>query len=185
MGIRSSPFTMVMSLTFGCITLASFAAAAQADIASVPVITPSTPVDTDFDGYPDSLELSAATDMFDPYDPPAIDTDGDGLMDFIEVNIHRTNPADMDSDHDGLTDGYEVNMTDSPLIPTGLNPNHPDTDGDGLSDRREINSFPPLDPCESDTDQDGIPDGVEIRVGTNPLDGSEDNKAHPPHLIPE
>ena len=38
----------------------------------------------------------------------AIDTDGDGISDFDEVNLYKTNPALADSDNDGFTDGAEI-----------------------------------------------------------------------------
>ena len=37
-----------------------------------------------------------------------IDTDGDGLSNLAEVNIHGTDPLDPDTDLDGCTDGAEV-----------------------------------------------------------------------------
>lgn len=40
--------------------------------------------------------------------PPIVDSDGDGLSDEDEVNIHNTNPNNIDSDNDGLTDYEEV-----------------------------------------------------------------------------
>ena len=56
--------------------------------------TPLNGIDDDCDGY-DSGE----------------DTDGDGLSDEDEVEIHGTDPDDSDSDDDGLSDGDEVNTT--------------------------------------------------------------------------
>ncbi len=37
-----------------------------------------------------------------------LDTDGDGLTDFEEINIYKTNPQQGDSDGDGFSDGEEV-----------------------------------------------------------------------------
>jgi subtilisin family serine protease len=61
-----------------------------------------------------------------------MDSDGDGLSDFDEVNVHGTDPNDPDSDGDGLSDFDEVNVH-------GTDPNDPDSDGDGLSDFDEVN----------------------------------------------
>jgi len=69
------------------------------------------------------------------------DTDGDGLSDFDEVNVHGTDPAEVDTDGDGLTDGDEVNIYST--IPT-----NPDTDGDGIDDGTEVaNGTDPLFPA--------------------------------------
>ncbi len=39
---------------------------------------------------------------------PSPDTDGDGISDWDETNIHGTNPNDPDSDNDGANDGDEL-----------------------------------------------------------------------------
>jgi uncharacterized repeat protein (TIGR01451 family) len=77
-------------------------------------------LDSDNDGLTNSQELLAGTDPNNP------DTDGDGLLDGIEVHTWHTNPLKQDSDGDGLADGQEINM--------GTDPNNPDTDGDGIPD---------------------------------------------------
>lgn len=59
------------------------------------------------------------------------DTDHDGLSDFYELSVSRTNPTSTDTDADGLSDGYEISVT-------GTNPTSTDTDADGLSDGFEI-----------------------------------------------
>jgi len=43
------------------------------------------------------------------------DTDGDGLSDSEEVDIHGTNPLVADTDGDGLNDGDEVEYGTNPL----------------------------------------------------------------------
>lgn len=55
------------------------------------------------------------------------DTDGDGLSDVSETNIHLTDPNDPDSDDDGVSDGAEVAAGTDPNSP-------PDSDGDGVAD---------------------------------------------------
>jgi cysteine-rich repeat protein len=44
-----------------------------------------------------------------------IDSDGDGLSDWEEENVHGTNPLDPDSDGDGFADGMEVDFASDPL----------------------------------------------------------------------
>ncbi|MEQ8677293.1 MAG: Calx-beta domain-containing protein [Aggregatilineales bacterium] len=70
-----------------------------------------------------------------------LDTDGDGLSDYDEINSHGTNPNDRDSDDDNLNDGYEINTSRT-------NPLNPDTDGDGFPDGADPNPLatPPPTP---------------------------------------
>ncbi|HIF04865.1 MAG TPA: hypothetical protein EYQ80_05610 [Candidatus Poseidoniales archaeon] len=101
-------------------------------------------MDSDGDGLSNDNE----TDIHgtDPYD---IDTDDDGLTDYEEVMVTFTDPVDHDSDDDTLSDGIEVNTH-------GTNPLSNDTDGDGMTDSQEIFFYhtDPLVP-DPDTDADG------------------------------
>ncbi|MFW9947029.1 MAG: binary toxin-like calcium binding domain-containing protein [Candidatus Odinarchaeota archaeon] len=60
-----------------------------------------------------------------------VDSDNDGLSDYVELNLYSTNPNNSDTDNDKLSDGDEILnfLTD---------PNKWDTDGDGYSDYDEI-----------------------------------------------
>ena len=87
----------------------------------------------------------------DPGTPPTEtepDTDGDGLLDSLEMTI-GTNPLDPDSDHDGIDDFVETDGG----IPVNTDGEDPmdawdtDSDNDGFTD---------LDEGVVDLDQDGI-----------------------------
>jgi hypothetical protein len=58
------------------------------------------------------------------------DTDGDGISDYYEINMYKTNPNNKDTDGDGLEDYKEIVYQ--------TNPNELDTDGDGIFDGEEI-----------------------------------------------
>lgn len=45
----------------------------------------------------------------------SIDTDGDGIADFDEINLFKTDPKSADSDGDGITDGIEIARGFNPL----------------------------------------------------------------------
>ncbi len=47
------------------------------------------------------------------------DTDGDGLNDYDELNLHNTSPYLEDSDSDGYSDGQEVQSQNDPNCPFG------------------------------------------------------------------
>ena len=49
-------------------------------------------------------------------DPDNPDTDGDGLLDGLEVNTHETNPALADTDGDGALDGMEIYQGNDPKL---------------------------------------------------------------------
>ena len=59
------------------------------------------------------------------------DTDGDGILDIDEINVHLTDLNNADTDGDGILDGQEVNTLNT-------DPNNADTDGDGVSDGVEL-----------------------------------------------
>jgi hypothetical protein len=86
-------------------------------------------------------------------EPTAVDSDGDGVEDGIEIYLLGTDPNDADTDDDGLVD-FEAAF--------GLNPLNPDTDGDGVSDGDEIaNGTDPLTPDFAGGGGAGV-DGVYV-----------------------
>lgn len=140
--------------------------------------------DTDGDGLGDGQEVN--THKTDPLKP---DTDGDGLSDNEEVTVAKTSPTMADTDNDGLNDGAEVNTFKS-------DPLKPDTDGDTLLDGEEANTYR-SNPLALDSDNDGlrddeearryrtrpdvadsdagsVADGIEVKRGTDPLNGKDD-----------
>ncbi|MFD1512717.1 helix-turn-helix transcriptional regulator [Halomarina rubra] len=112
--------------------------------------------DVDEDGLSNQAEAQRGTNMVSP------DTDGDGLTDGSEVNVHGSNATNPDTDGDGLNDGDEVSTENSPQT----DPTNPDTDGDGIEDGREQTSLG-TNPADEDTDGDGLADGEEIVNGSD------------------
>jgi len=64
------------------------------------------------------------------------DSDGDGLPDGEELQIHGTDPTAVDTDGDGMGDGYEVVFNFNPLDPSDANQ---DPDNDTLTNVEEFN----------------------------------------------
>lgn len=108
------------------------------------------PVDTDGDGLPDYVDE---------------DSDGDGVPDTIEAHdfdqdgIPDVVPTGSDFDNDGLDDGYEGgNLDDSDVNDELDDPQTdlPDTDGDGIPDFRDIDDDEDgIETADEDLDQDG------------------------------
>lgn len=120
--------------------------------------------DPDNDGLTNDEEKKYGTN------PYKADTDGDGLSDYDEIFIYKSNPLSIDTDGDGLTDAQEV--------ANATNPNLIDTDGDGLSDYEEVmlhNSNPNI----ADSDRDGMTDMEEILAGSDPMKGDTDGDGIP------
>lgn len=96
--------------------------------------------------------------------PNPIDTDGDGIPDYWEIqnNLDVNNPADasmiIPSDRLSYLHKYLFNL-DSGKV---------DSDGDGLSDYDELFVYG-TKPRSKDGDGDGMPDDWEIAHGLNPL----------------
>ena len=82
-------------------------------------LNPNDPTDAladfDNDGLNNRQEVQAGTDIRNP------DTDGDGLSDGQEVNVHHTNPLLADTDGDGVNDGLEVQAGSNPLNAGSVN----------------------------------------------------------------
>ena len=84
----------------------------------------------------------------------ATDSDNDGLTDYAENIIHRTDPYNADTDEDGRPDGDEVTGKDGHFT----------------------------DPVDRDTDDGGLSDGFEITAGSDPNDPSDDETAANPFI---
>jgi len=164
--------------------------------------------DSDKDGLSDVFEVAIGTNpndadtdddgVIDGQEPnPADDTDGDGLI----------NALDVDSDNDGLYDGTELGLpcsnpatdntkhhciADADGGVTRTSPLDPDTDHGGVKDGSEdTNLDGKLDAGETDpttghgaddvnatnkdSDGDGLTDLVEGKIGTNPNDADSDD----------
>jgi len=72
-------------------------------------------VDNDGDGLDADQEAQVGSDDRD------VDSDKDGLNDYAEVMVYKTDPTKMDTDGDGLSDGKEVTVLQtSPTTPIWL-----------------------------------------------------------------
>lgn len=112
----------------------------------------------------------------------AIDSDGDGLEDDVEIE-QGTYHDDADSDDDGILDGDEKDWHKDTDDDGYINARDPDSDGDGIYDGTEVgiednDAYPDTDltagyfvvdedittttdPTNWDTDGDGVSDGDE------------------------
>ncbi|MEO1079388.1 MAG: hypothetical protein AAFY29_07530 [Pseudomonadota bacterium] len=82
----------------------------QRDATVLMLLLGSAPRDDDGDGLDAFEEEELGTD------PELADTDGDGLTDGDEVNVHRTSPLLADSDGDGIDDDAELAGGSDPLV---------------------------------------------------------------------
>ena len=94
-------------------------------------------------------------------DDALLDTDGDGIPDFVEAGADSDGDRvpdllDVDSDNDGLSDAYEAGFDGNP---GEYNPYDPELNPNGTD----------LDATRADTDGDGVSDSDEIGQGSNPL----------------
>jgi hypothetical protein len=147
---------------------------------NVSVSFPDQQGDIDGDQLSNLQEIEHGTNLTDD------DTDGDGLVDGVEVTVHGTDPLKVDSDGDGVHDARELDenldpnagdtdgdgLTDSEELDGDTDPTAADTDGDGLDDGREMEMD--TDPTASDSDNDGVSDGQEVSIGTDPTDPDTD-----------
>jgi len=94
-----------------------------------------------------------------------LDSDADLLPELDEVELHGT---DADTDGDGVLDGVEIAGGSNPNDDSTC---EADTDGDGLDLATE--ELMGTDPEDSDSDGDGVQDLDEIRDGTDPNDETD------------
>jgi hypothetical protein len=98
------------------------------------------------------------------YDLDAYDADKDGLSDWDEISVYKTEPDRADTDGDGLRDGDEVKVYRT-------DPMRADTDGDGVSDGTEVSKGSnPLNAGSTAAPSEGmiaINAGGSQYVGTN------------------
>ena len=145
-------------------------------------------IDFDSDGLPDSFDNcpnSANTNQLDTDsdgfgDVCDTDDDNDGLSDVLEATI-GSNPLLIDSDGDTLSDFFEVNFDGDPnsYIPgSDLNPLAVDSDTDGFNDDVEIGiGSNPLDilsiPADGDINNDGSVNAADLLLATQIALGSK------------
>jgi cysteine-rich repeat protein len=192
----------------------------RADLVVDDVVVTTFDADADADGVPDAVEVAVGTNRlsadsdndcisdrdelrmplypadFDGdalLDALEVDSDGDGLPDFVErgpvCNLAlrpvdadcdgREDFRDLDSDGDGLPDEQEDldgdTLTNGQERDLGTDPADPDSDGDGLSDGFELRGGAPgvyevgvdTDPLDADSDDDGIADAEELSLGVD------------------
>jgi len=167
-----------------------------------------TTIDTDHDGLSDPLEHTLGSD------PNDADTDNDGLPDGQERNPSDDtdgdgliNVLDVDSDNDGLYDGTEEGkgcpnpptapghcIADGDMGATKTSPVLRDTDHGGASDgsedpnRNGVVDTGERDPTAGhgaddsmvvDSDGDGLSDPLETAIGSDPHDADTDDDGVP------
>ncbi len=122
-------------------------------------------LDTDEDGLPDFVEEMYGTD------PEKPDTDDDSLSDYDELYVIGTSPLKYDTDEDGTNDADSDTdgdgLTNEQELDLGTSPSSPDTDGDSLSDYAELYETN-TDPLKADTDGDTLSDSDDIALGLDP-----------------
>ena len=108
-------------------------------------------------------------------DKNIVDTDGDGISDFIEIYVLGTDPTIRDTDMNGIEDGDEDfdgdELSNAYEISTNSDPLNIDTDGDKLNDNEEYEFGTSL--IDKDTDIDGISDYDETLLNTDPLKSND------------
>jgi hypothetical protein len=111
-----------------------------------------------------------------------VDSDGDGLSNEDETNLHHTDPTNADTDGDNLSDGDEINTHHT-------NPLKSDSDDDAMPDDYEITNGLQANTNDAggDLDGDGLTNLEEYQLGTaanNPdTDGDGENDATDPQPL--
>ena len=143
----------------------------NAELYSMQTYKPDT-TDTDGDGVYNVVEEAIGTD------PNSVDSDGDKLNDYQEIEILGLDPTNIDTDGNQVPDADEDNdedgLTNEEEIAILSNPMDGDSDDDRLTDFEEEKKYGTNCNIE-DTDGDGVCDFIEIQLGLNPLIVDTDN----------
>ncbi len=119
--------------------------------------------DADEDGLCDFMEISLLKT-----NPDSSDTDGDTLSDFDEVVYTKTSPTDKYTNKLSVTDANDDSdgdkLSNKEELSYKTNPLLSDSDFDGVNDYDEIKKYM-TDPNNDDSDNDNIIDGDEIKLG--------------------
>lgn len=122
-------------------------------------------MDSDEDGLPDYIEKELGSDRYNA------DTDDDNLPDGYEYFILGTDLTKKDSDNNTISDADEDfdedNLSNFDEYNLGTDPFSKDSDYDNLNDYDEINIYN-TDPSKYDSDADKVSDGDEIKLGLDP-----------------
>jgi parallel beta-helix repeat protein len=121
--------------------------------------------DTDSDGMWDEWEVQQFTDLATA--SAVSDYDDDGLLDKDEF-LYGTDPKAVDSDGDGVFDGLEVQVGMNPNLPGDYNI---DSDNDTYSNLREQISG--TDPYDAASIPPVLSDGDPLPVGDGDVDGRD------------
>ena len=140
------------------------------------------PINSDSDEYPDFRDFDSDNDGIkdkveaqtsEGYIPPrGVDTNGNGIDDAYEAGLNPIDTdgdgvpdfLDIDADNDGILDNFEAQTTAGYIAPTGI-----DSTRDGLDNAYGQNGLDPINSDEDsnpdfrdiDSDNDGIPDNIE------------------------
>jgi hypothetical protein len=150
-------------------------------------------------------DLGAITPL--DFNLTAVDTDADGLPDYLENAAACLNSNDADSDDDGIVDGAEDKNKNGIRDAGETDPCNPDTDSDLIQDGTEVgvslsdigpdtnsvifipdaDSTTKTDPADKDTDKDRWLDGEEDknhngRVDAGETDPNRFNARFMPHI---
>ena len=146
-------------------TLAKSTTAKKAVLPKQPVAAPVQVIDdADNDGLPNGLELALGTD------PMSRDSDGDGVIDSVEIGLDKKRP--LDSDRDGLIDALDTDddndgiLTKLEDIDKNGTASNDDTDKDGVPDYQDANDdgdnlLTRKEGSSKDSDNDGILDYLD------------------------
>jgi len=101
----------------------------------------------------------------------ALDSDGDGLTDSLELQLNL-NPLNDDSDGDGVKDGLDQFPSDGQCSSDAVIDGDPVTDSEPATDGGAMEDD--VDATVIDTDADGLTDARETELGTDPMNPDTD-----------
>ncbi len=134
------------------------------------------PLDSDYDGLINALDVDDDNDGVPTVLEAKTDTDGDGWPDYIDLDSDNDGVSDraeagvpqLDTDNDGVLDYFDIDQTGGDDgNGDGIDGHQllPDLDRDGIPDIRDLSD---ADGDAGPLDQDGLSNGDEMILGSDP-----------------
>ena len=129
------------------------------------------PIDEQLAAAPQGVQLDTQTQTAQEEAEKHLDTDGDGLSDYDEINVYKTSPYLQDTDSDGMSDFDQVIAGLNPTCPQGKTCDTSDV-ADSPTVPADGAAAPPADTSDDTSEANGDTSTPATTPSTAPSDAA-------------